>query len=166
MHTLKITLRRVRPPVWRRITVPSDLKLAALAPVLEAAMGWYGDHLHAFEAGGKRYGEPDPDWGAAGRRGGVPAGRCGGPVACVVAPAGGEDGGDRRPTPHRQHVAAAVHRPRRPGLIIHGSVPLLVCVGTASNAPARPPTCSAARDRSRCGASVRPATAPPRWRCR
>ena len=64
VHTLKITLRGVQPPVWRRIAVPSDVKLSALAPLLEAAMGWYGDHLHSFETSGKRYGEPDPDWGA------------------------------------------------------------------------------------------------------
>jgi len=62
VHTLKITLRKVRPPVWRRIVVPSEIKLSALAPVLEAAMGWIGGHLHEFEAGGKRYGDPDPDW--------------------------------------------------------------------------------------------------------
>lgn len=64
VHTLRITLRGVEPLVWRRIVVASEIKLSALAPVLEAAMGWYGDHLHQFEASGKRYGDPDPDWGA------------------------------------------------------------------------------------------------------
>lgn len=55
VHRLKVTLRGVRPPVWRRIEVGSDFTLGSLAPVLEAATGWDGSHLHAFDAGGVRY---------------------------------------------------------------------------------------------------------------
>jgi len=55
VHRLKVTLRQVKPPVWRRIEVPSNIKLSDLAGVLEAAMGWLGDHLHAFEADGVLY---------------------------------------------------------------------------------------------------------------
>lgn len=62
VHQLKVTLLQVKPPVWRRIVVESDLTLGGLAPVLEAAMGWESYHLHAFEVGGVRYGVPDPDW--------------------------------------------------------------------------------------------------------
>jgi len=36
---LKETLRQVMPPVWRRIEVPSNIKLSGLVDVLEAAMG-------------------------------------------------------------------------------------------------------------------------------
>ena len=63
VHQLKVTLRQVKPPVWRRIVVESDLTLGELAPVLEAAVGWLGGHLHVFDVGGTRYGTPDPDWG-------------------------------------------------------------------------------------------------------
>jgi len=63
VHQLKVTLRAVKPPVWRRIVVESDLTLGELAAVLEAAMGWLGGHLHVFEVDGARYGTPDPDWG-------------------------------------------------------------------------------------------------------
>jgi hypothetical protein len=63
VHQLKVTLRMVRPPVWRRIVVPSEITLAELAAVLEAAVGWLGGHLHVFDVGGTRYGTPDPDWG-------------------------------------------------------------------------------------------------------
>jgi len=34
--------------------VRSDVKLSELAPLLESTMGWYGGHLHQFEAAGKR----------------------------------------------------------------------------------------------------------------
>jgi len=63
VHQLKVTLREVKPPVWRRIVVESDLTLGELYPVLQAAMGWMGGHLHLFDVGGTRYGIPDPEWG-------------------------------------------------------------------------------------------------------
>ena len=61
VHQLKVTLRQVRPPVWRRIEVPSNTTLSELAAVLEAAMGWLGGHLHAFEAGDVSYEIPDDE---------------------------------------------------------------------------------------------------------
>ena len=62
VHQLKITLHGIRPPIWRRIEVPSDITLGELSPVLEAAMGWLGGHLHMFDIDGVTYGTPDPDW--------------------------------------------------------------------------------------------------------
>lgn len=62
VYQLKITLRSVKPPVWRRIVVRSDADLAELAAILEAAMGWLGGHLHAFESADARYAMPDPEW--------------------------------------------------------------------------------------------------------
>lgn len=67
VHQLKLTLRGIRPPVWRRIVIDSDIPLSELAHLLEAAMGWLGGHLHAFVAGDVTYEVPDPDgdtgWG-------------------------------------------------------------------------------------------------------
>src|SRR5438874_5378567 len=57
---LKVTLRGVRPPIWRRIRVAGDLTLRELHHVLQIALGWTDSHLHEFEIGGKRYGMPDP----------------------------------------------------------------------------------------------------------
>jgi len=62
VHRLKVTLREVRPPVWRRIEVSSDLTLGELSAILEAAMGWLGGHLHRFDVAGTAYGIPAPDW--------------------------------------------------------------------------------------------------------
>ncbi len=65
VHQLKVTLQNVTPPVWRRVQVPSTTKLSDLAWILQAAMGWDGGHLHAFEtADRRRYRGPDRDWGS------------------------------------------------------------------------------------------------------
>jgi hypothetical protein len=61
VHQLKVTLRDVKPAVWRRIVVESNMTLGELASVLEAAIGWLGGHLHLFGVGGTQNGTPDPD---------------------------------------------------------------------------------------------------------
>jgi len=48
VHELKITLRRSKPPIWRRIAVPSDMKLSDLHIVIQIVMGWTDSHLHQF----------------------------------------------------------------------------------------------------------------------
>jgi len=58
---LKITLRGIRPPVWRRVRVASDMTLRMLHQVIQEAMGWEDAHLHEFEVGKRRYGEPSDD---------------------------------------------------------------------------------------------------------
>jgi Plasmid pRiA4b ORF-3-like protein len=58
---LKIALRGVRPPVWRRVRVTSDMTLRMLHQVIQEAMGWEDAHLHEFEVGKRRYGEPSDD---------------------------------------------------------------------------------------------------------
>lgn len=50
-YRIRIDLDDVRPPVWRRIDVPSDLPLHRLHAVVQAAMGWWDSHLHAFVMG-------------------------------------------------------------------------------------------------------------------
>ena len=57
VHQLKVTLQGIRPPIWRRLRVPSDATLAALHGVLQAAMGWEDSHLHRFRVGGATYGD-------------------------------------------------------------------------------------------------------------
>ncbi len=61
VHQLKVTLRGLRPPVWRRLQVLSSTTLGEFHHVIQVAMGWYGGHLHEFVIGGMRYGSDDGD---------------------------------------------------------------------------------------------------------
>jgi Plasmid pRiA4b ORF-3-like protein len=58
IYQLKVTLAGVRPPVWRRLLVPSSLSLEDLHDILQVTMGWTDSHLHQFEAKGQLYGRP------------------------------------------------------------------------------------------------------------
>lgn len=59
---LKISLAGAsKPPVWRRVLVPTTIRLDQLHRVIQTAMGWDDYHLHAFTAGGIAYGPPDPE---------------------------------------------------------------------------------------------------------
>jgi hypothetical protein len=60
VYQLKITLRDIKPPVWRRVQV-KDCTLSQLHDLIQTCMGWDSYHLHAFEIGGEQYSEPDPD---------------------------------------------------------------------------------------------------------
>jgi hypothetical protein len=45
---LRIDVRHVRPPIWRRLLVPGDIMLDRLHDVFQVAMGWNDSHRHAF----------------------------------------------------------------------------------------------------------------------
>jgi hypothetical protein len=47
-YQLKVTLKAVRPPVWRRVVVPGAFCLDELHWVIQFAMGWTNSHLHQF----------------------------------------------------------------------------------------------------------------------
>ena len=48
----KVTLRGIRPPIWRRFQVYSDITFYELHRILQEVMGWYDGHLHSFDVGG------------------------------------------------------------------------------------------------------------------
>jgi len=58
VYQLKVTLRDIRPPIWRRIQVTSETDLDDLHRILQTVMGWYGGHLHEFDVFGDHYGDP------------------------------------------------------------------------------------------------------------
>ncbi|MEU6718006.1 plasmid pRiA4b ORF-3 family protein [Nonomuraea sp. NPDC046802] len=57
IHQLKVILRDVQPPVWRRIQVPSAASLLDLHNVIQIVMGWQNFHLHLFAKGWDEYGD-------------------------------------------------------------------------------------------------------------
>jgi hypothetical protein len=64
IYQIKVTLKGIRPPIWRRIQVSSNTSLADFHEILQVTMGWLGGHLHMFTAGGESYSSPpfyDPD---------------------------------------------------------------------------------------------------------
>ncbi|WP_097223801.1 plasmid pRiA4b ORF-3 family protein [Streptomyces sp. OV198] len=63
VHKIKITLRDSRPPIWRRLEVPSGITLRELHDIIQAAFGWEDYHMWAFESGQDRYGVADRDLG-------------------------------------------------------------------------------------------------------
>jgi hypothetical protein len=66
LYQLKLTLRRSKPPIWRRVVVRADMTLDRLHNVIQIAMGWTDSHLHQFVAGSgfarTTYGRPDPEF--------------------------------------------------------------------------------------------------------
>lgn len=61
IYQLKITLKGSKPPIWRRVQVPSDITLATLHEIMQIVMGWTDSHLHQFKSGNMYYGLPDRD---------------------------------------------------------------------------------------------------------
>ena len=59
IYQMKLTLLGTKPPIWRRLLVPSEFTLAHLHDVFQIAMGWQDGHLHEFRIGNKRFGVPD-----------------------------------------------------------------------------------------------------------
>ncbi len=60
-YQLKITLNNIKPAIWRRFIVRSDIKLPDLHKVIQTVMGWSNSHLHQFIIDGKFYAEPDDE---------------------------------------------------------------------------------------------------------
>ena len=60
-YTIRISLKDVSPTVWRKLEIPSNIRLSHLAEILLYAMGWEGYHLYQFKKGQDIYNEPDED---------------------------------------------------------------------------------------------------------
>ena len=58
VYQFKITLREVKPPIWRRIQT-RNCTLDKLHEHIQMAMGWTNSHLHRFEINGVVHGDPD-----------------------------------------------------------------------------------------------------------
>ncbi len=64
IYQIKVTLRGIRPPIWRRLLVPGSLTLDRLHDTIQDAMGWKNCHLHHFIINDSFYSIPfEEDWG-------------------------------------------------------------------------------------------------------
>ena len=69
VYQFKITLRDIKPPIWRRIQVPETYTFWDLHVAIQDAMGWSDYHLHEFEIAAPstdlkvNIGIPDEDFG-------------------------------------------------------------------------------------------------------
>jgi hypothetical protein len=59
VHVIKVSLHGAKPPVWRRLEVPSTMTLDQVHEVLQAAFEWEDFHLHQFETVCGEFGNPD-----------------------------------------------------------------------------------------------------------
>lgn len=63
IHKVKITLRGSKPPIWRRLEVPSGITLDRLHRAIQVAFGWQEAHLWVFDTPSGNFGTPDPELG-------------------------------------------------------------------------------------------------------
>jgi hypothetical protein len=69
VYQFKITLKDIKPPIWRRILVPENYTFFDLHCAIQNAMGWMDCHLHEFRtialrpAEIKTIGTPDEEFG-------------------------------------------------------------------------------------------------------
>jgi hypothetical protein len=61
IYQFKITLKGIKPAIWRRVQVWNDTPLDLLSLLILKAMGWEGYHLHAFTIGDEVYGATSED---------------------------------------------------------------------------------------------------------
>ncbi len=59
IYQVKVTLKGSKPPIWRRLLVPSTIDLARFHHVLQTVMGWSNCHLHHFIQGRTIYGSSE-----------------------------------------------------------------------------------------------------------
>jgi len=60
-YQIKITLKGMRPPIWRRLLISADCTMDALHCAIQTSMGWCDEHLYAFRTKNRRIEIPDPD---------------------------------------------------------------------------------------------------------
>ena len=61
VYQIKISLKYIKPMIWRRFLVEDSIKLPDLHKVIQTVMGWTNSHLHQFIIKERFYGEPDED---------------------------------------------------------------------------------------------------------
>lgn len=47
-YEIKISLNGIKPPIWRKVIIPSDINFMQLHNIIQLAMGWQNCHLYEF----------------------------------------------------------------------------------------------------------------------
>jgi len=71
IYQLKITLKDIKPPIWRRVLVPQNITFYKLHKIIQAAFGWQDYHLFDFDFGDVAVHIPDPDYAPGELHGGI-----------------------------------------------------------------------------------------------
>jgi len=61
VHTVKVSLYGAKPPIWRRLEIPSAMPLPLVHEMLQVAFRWHGYHLHEFQTVCGEFGDPADD---------------------------------------------------------------------------------------------------------
>ena len=54
-YTVRVALRGIKPPIWRKVIVPSNISLRLFGDLILELMGWMGEHLNQFRKGDSYY---------------------------------------------------------------------------------------------------------------
>ena len=57
IYQFKITLKGIKPKIWRQIQIPGNYSFYDFHIAIQEVMGWFDYHLHQFEMIHLRYGE-------------------------------------------------------------------------------------------------------------
>jgi hypothetical protein len=61
VHRVKVNLYGAKPPIWRRLEIPSAMPLDQLHEVMQIAFEWRDYHLHSFETPCGEFGPADDE---------------------------------------------------------------------------------------------------------
>ncbi len=62
LYEIKVQLEYIKPPIYRKLLVPSRTSLFKLHKIIQQAMGWENCHLHLFESGKTLYSDHTEEW--------------------------------------------------------------------------------------------------------
>jgi hypothetical protein len=59
IFVLRVSIKYIKPSIWRSIQVPGSYTLGDLHNIIQIAMGWEMDHMHVFTINKEEYGPKD-----------------------------------------------------------------------------------------------------------
>lgn len=54
-YILRVSIKGIKPQIWRKLSVPDDYTLGDLHYILQAVFDWDDDHLHSFTVNSTEY---------------------------------------------------------------------------------------------------------------